>query len=517
MSLTSNTTVLEMTLEIQYVSMSVMETLAKLFRSNNTLKKVKILSSRYTMEIPTDEETKTLITGLSNSSVIKSIDLIDFKIRNSDSLLLLLSSSCLETIKFPSSCHLSSLVIDGLMKNSSLKEVTVRRNRLEIQKFAEFLNFNNCLNKLVIDSKSCSGSYLPVFESLKSNSSLLELAIVGGESISDDDAESLSEMLTRNESLLVLHFDVLSITFSQFKTILSGMINNSTLKNVYFPPFNLGHLVLIFDALTTKKVALSEALKSNIPVQRVEGRGVSRLNLKGLIAAFEIVSINKSLVNLDVWPHSINVERQVFCFSYESYSVISTPEVSLLQKFINSFGIKKLLLRSGSFTAASMNALCDLVRVSDSLVSIEFTKIRISRATKGFDQETQSDFVYDRCFPLSHNDVSKLISAVKVNTSIKTIFFKEHFFDLKCILIMLEVFSACSSAPFITIAPHFIDCVQGTIYYHYGIDNYDLFSLLNAVKSNVHIKRLTCGDLVRPSLKEIITLFKILSIKKISH
>ncbi|KAL0251572.1 hypothetical protein GEMRC1_000785 [Eukaryota sp. GEM-RC1] len=57
-------------------------------------------------------------------------------------------------------------------------------------------------------------------------------------------------------------------------------------------------------------ISLLKALQSNIPIKRVECLGFIGPTLKGLIALFQIIKFNKSLLGVDVFPHFIDVERE---------------------------------------------------------------------------------------------------------------------------------------------------------------------------------------------------------------
>ncbi|KAL0244802.1 hypothetical protein GEMRC1_008884 [Eukaryota sp. GEM-RC1] len=59
-------------------------------------------------------------------------------------------------------------------------------------------------------------------------------------------------------------------------------------------------------------IALLKALKSGVPIKRVDCRGWKSPSIEGLIALFEILSINKSLLDIDISPHFIDIENGVF-------------------------------------------------------------------------------------------------------------------------------------------------------------------------------------------------------------
>ncbi|KAL0228987.1 hypothetical protein GEMRC1_013607 [Eukaryota sp. GEM-RC1] len=94
-------------------------------------------------------------------------------------------------------------------------------------------------------------------------------------------------------------------------------------------------------------ICLLNALKSNIPVKSVDCKGSSSITLTGLIALFEILSFNKSFIDVDISPNLINVDNGVFCFNGNCSSKlrITTNECISLQNFLNCFNIKSLVLK----------------------------------------------------------------------------------------------------------------------------------------------------------------------------
>ncbi|KAL0239425.1 hypothetical protein GEMRC1_009533 [Eukaryota sp. GEM-RC1] len=84
-----------------------------------------------------------------------------------------------------------------------------------------------------------------------------------------------------------------------------------------------------YDKRATNDVLLSllKALKSNLPIKRVDCLRLRSLSLTGLATLFEIGSIKQSVMGLEISPHCVDVENGVFCFSPKS------PLISLLKKF----------------------------------------------------------------------------------------------------------------------------------------------------------------------------------------
>ncbi|KAL0239635.1 hypothetical protein GEMRC1_009743 [Eukaryota sp. GEM-RC1] len=177
-------------------------------------------------------------------------------------------------------------------------------------------------------------------------------------------------MIQKNTTLLVLYLEGVKLKPIQFKTILGGLKLNSTLKSVSFTSLDLCCLLSIFEGITSNKlitnfqvsdssidfvkgvvrcgnqisnfdlVSLLDALKSNLPIKRVNCLGVTSPSLEGLIAFFEILSLNKSVLELDVSPHIIDIENGVFLFSPTSSTKIDGENMSFLKSVLKRVDVK---------------------------------------------------------------------------------------------------------------------------------------------------------------------------------
>ncbi|KAL0239921.1 hypothetical protein GEMRC1_010029 [Eukaryota sp. GEM-RC1] len=144
-SLMITTTIIEFHLEIDALSAAETLALAELFYTNNTLKSVK-LSSVIALSIK-DEEALKIFTSILHNSVIQSLDLSGFKVRNSNVLLPLSESSSLKSIVFPRNCHFDSVAVNNLKINSSIKEVTISHCSVD-RDFPDVLKCNSSLKNL---------------------------------------------------------------------------------------------------------------------------------------------------------------------------------------------------------------------------------------------------------------------------------------------------------------------------------------------------------------------------------
>ncbi|KAL0240128.1 hypothetical protein GEMRC1_010235 [Eukaryota sp. GEM-RC1] len=143
-----NNTVKELKLRINSLSFDDIASLAEVLSSNSTLQTISF-SSFVTLK---DEESVLFFTAISNNLKISKIDLygIDLHNSNSNTVVSLLQSSSLESIKFPTNYHLDSTAVNSLKNNSSLKEITIPGYAFTSEDLADVLQFNTFLKKLEI-------------------------------------------------------------------------------------------------------------------------------------------------------------------------------------------------------------------------------------------------------------------------------------------------------------------------------------------------------------------------------
>ncbi|KAL0251188.1 hypothetical protein GEMRC1_000401 [Eukaryota sp. GEM-RC1] len=170
-SLMTNNTVVELSLEFTSLTPSEVSSLAEVFSSNNTVKKLTLTSSYLLGKV----ESLILFTSISNNSVIEILDLTGFRIDDPAVLVTLLTSSSLKSLLFPSQCHIDCSISNGLKNNSLLKEVTFSYSNSDGGYIGDFLQTTTTLRKL--DLRNCNDSLSTVFNSLQTNTSVVELII----------------------------------------------------------------------------------------------------------------------------------------------------------------------------------------------------------------------------------------------------------------------------------------------------------------------------------------------------
>ncbi|KAL0251849.1 hypothetical protein GEMRC1_001061 [Eukaryota sp. GEM-RC1] len=240
-SLMTNNTIIELSIEVKSLTSSGATSLAEVFSSNNTLKKLTLTSSSSLG----NEESLILFTSISNNSVIEILNLTGIQIEDPAVLEPLLTSSSLKYICFPSRCFIDSSVCNGLKNSSLLKTVTFNDSVVSGKELAQVLHTPNSLRKLEL--QNCNVCLSPVFDSLQLNTSVVELVISNSSaSLNNKDFESLAKMLQINTCLLSINLVGIRFKTSQLKCILKCLKYNSVLKKIRFSECDLCSLIMIF-------------------------------------------------------------------------------------------------------------------------------------------------------------------------------------------------------------------------------------------------------------------------------
>ncbi|KAL0248410.1 hypothetical protein GEMRC1_003646 [Eukaryota sp. GEM-RC1] len=164
--------------------------------------------------------------------------------------------------------------------------------------------------------------------------------------------------------------------------IVDGLETNSTLKTLIAPTLDFKSLILLYEAFATKKgnfylhtdphlIDVSVGLFSFRPKDLPNN---SWFSFKSLLAILGRLLNHELLPKLDLSPYLVDVEKGAFCFSPQTYFQIFSEQLTALLAFGQSFTLRKLTLNRCQFSDESINALCDLIRLSNSLTSIDFSK-----------------------------------------------------------------------------------------------------------------------------------------------
>ncbi|KAL0235768.1 hypothetical protein GEMRC1_002350 [Eukaryota sp. GEM-RC1] len=331
--------------------------------------------------------------------------------------------------------------------------------------------------------------------------------------LSNDDVSNLLNTLQSNTHLNKIYVENSSMGFSNFLTIFELVFSDNLTPNIEVSPHyfdvSLGIIYYENELENSELLLLLKTLKSNLPLNHVKCNRLKNPNLEGLSTLFEIHSLEKLILDIDISPCSINPEKLVFCFSpdHDSSSPITAQEMSSLKSFVNCFGIKELTLKQCSFTCDAMIGLCDLLRGSRSLTSIDFSHIQIYEEDSGY----ESDEYYNH---LSDDDLSKLINALQSNSGLQKINLSNYRMEFDKVLTIFELISSDSLTPNTDVSPHSFDLSLGVIYYQEMVGTSDLSLLLKALRSNVPLTRVECRGLRTRCLEAMIIILEILLINK---
>ncbi|KAL0244999.1 hypothetical protein GEMRC1_009079 [Eukaryota sp. GEM-RC1] len=219
---------------------------------------------------------------------------------------------------------------------------------------------------------------------------------------------SLISMLQRNTSLLVLGLSGSMVNALQFQSIIKGLGDNLVLRCVnlqylsfemiisLFSEISSGQLIPKFDVFPHSIdiccgliryqnsvengdiISLFHVLKSNLPIKRVFCRGLRSPNLMGVSALFQIQSINRFLIGLDISPHLIDPDNGLFFFSPERTTQLTVEDISFLHSVLKKHIVFELTLSKCLFPDQTITVLCDLLGYNNSLTSVDFSHCRLS-------------------------------------------------------------------------------------------------------------------------------------------
>ncbi|KAL0240078.1 hypothetical protein GEMRC1_010185 [Eukaryota sp. GEM-RC1] len=331
-----STTIVELNINVDYLTSSKVIALTEVFRSIHSFSRIKLVFCSIS---PTDES-MLLFTAIANNTSLKSLDLSGIFTDDSIVLVPLLNTSSLRSLVFPR-CRrsLDSTVIDALKYNLSLQEVSFVHSVINPGGIFQVLKSNTSLKKLKISD--CEFQHYNNF--LQSNTSLLDLSITVStprQELKGKPAKSLIKMVQMTSGLVSLSLGASLFNVHQLQTFLKALDGNSTLQKVSIP-------------------------------------GI-RLKLTSLITVYENLNFLTLRSTIDISPYFIETKKCVFCYSPHERVRLTSEEVSLLQPFVECFSIKELTLNNCRFTDDVTIYMCDLIRVNNSLISIDFSGCQLS-------------------------------------------------------------------------------------------------------------------------------------------
>ncbi|KAL0239536.1 hypothetical protein GEMRC1_009644 [Eukaryota sp. GEM-RC1] len=403
-----------------------------------------------------------------------------------------------ETFTKISAQELSSL--HSLLKSYSFKELTLNKCQISDTAILVLCDIIRTYPSLTsVDFSHCRLLYISIHELINSiqSNSFFKIVNLSHNDIEFNTLLDIFKQFSPHQSPPIIEVLPHSIDFCRGIISYAKKVNNTDLR------------------------LLLTALKSNVPIKRVECRGLKTVSFEGIVTLFEILSINKSVVDIDVSPHCIDVENGVFRFSPETFTQISVEELSSLYCLLKSCSFTELTLKKLHICDTGISILCDIIKTCHSLTSVDFSTMRLleqlSRCSSDFEYSHSSvdvffdddSSVYNK---LTHDNFLQLFNALQSNTNLNNVNVNNLDIGFETLLTVFEQFSTHHSPPTIEVLPHSIDFSRGIISYDNKVTNTDLRLLLNALKSSVPIKRVQSNGIADLDFDTLLTIHQIYSI-----
>ncbi|KAL0251948.1 hypothetical protein GEMRC1_001160 [Eukaryota sp. GEM-RC1] len=248
------------------------------------------------------------------------------------------TSSCFKTILFPTKVNLDFTVLKHLPIHTSIETVGFINTKFEGESCASVLRKFSNLHRLELNQCTCTFS--PIFGFFEFYPSVRELFLkkVEGQTIDDQDFQSLVQMLKNNNSLYSLTIDDFEFTSCQWQSILGVAAQHPALQSMHLPS----------------------------------------LDLQVLMVVYESMHINKPFFTLSVSPHFISTKNSVFWFTTLTRTPLTIEDASSLQSFLRFNAIKNLSLRGFSISDDVLNVLHDSIRFNDFLSTVDLSYCNLS-------------------------------------------------------------------------------------------------------------------------------------------
>ncbi|KAL0239615.1 hypothetical protein GEMRC1_009723 [Eukaryota sp. GEM-RC1] len=194
---------------------------------------------------------------------------------------------------------------------------------------------------------------------------------------------------------------------------------------------------------------LLNALKSKVPIKRIQCSGMSDLNFSSLVMSFQILSVNNSLIYIDVAPHFIDVESGIFSFSPQDYTKITAADnVSAL----GTLEIKDLRMHKCDFTIDALKLFCAFIRASTLLTSLDLSYcnlydvclLRIIECIQNISSLTVRNIDFG-AYARDNASAKALAELLKVNTTLSEIDLVDNYFEYGEALEILKILEVNST------------------------------------------------------------------------
>ncbi|KAL0235908.1 hypothetical protein GEMRC1_002490 [Eukaryota sp. GEM-RC1] len=277
---------------------------------------------------------------------------------------------------------------------------------IDVHLMSSLMSFINCSSIKELTLQGCSFSdeaFTVLCDLIKMNTSLVSIDFTSivkfseldgydldeYETLCDDDFSVLISALQSNCHLKKINLGDSFVEFSSLLSIFELIWSGNLTPNIKIFPhsidFSLG--VIRYEGGGVRNsdlILLLKALKSNVPIKRVECRGLKTVSLEVLITLYEIYSINKSVLDFNVHPHLIDVANGLFRFSSKQVTEISSKK--RLRSLVNCVGMTELVINNCRFHAKPFSDLCDFIRSNGSNSYSKLTKIDLRFNSVGNEQ-----------------------------------------------------------------------------------------------------------------------------------
>ncbi|KAL0243180.1 hypothetical protein GEMRC1_005741 [Eukaryota sp. GEM-RC1] len=231
--------------------------------------------------------------------------------------------------------------------------------QVSTEEFSSLKCFLQCFSIKVLTLKKCSfttESICALSDLIRDNNSLtsVDFSYIGkaetqtrdgsndvyiwNTSLSSDDFLKLINAFQLNTHLSKVNLNHSSMRFKTLMAIFELVAAKKLTPNIQVSPhlFDFAHGGIRYENEfeNDSLVVVLNALKSNVPIKYVIcHHGFQSLRIEGLFIVSRILTINRSVLNISLSPHYLDLENGVFWFSHECLTERTAKEVSSLQRF----------------------------------------------------------------------------------------------------------------------------------------------------------------------------------------
>ncbi|KAL0241009.1 hypothetical protein GEMRC1_006245 [Eukaryota sp. GEM-RC1] len=257
--------------------------------------------------------------------------------------------------------------------------------------------------------------------------------------LSDDDVLNIFGDIQPTSYLEVVNLDKNTLTFKTlvglYRLITSA---DSMISDVQLAPYSLnlncGLIVYPKDVAEEELGLLLNALKENVPIERVDCHDIRYESFLIVLYCIQIRCIKQSVIDLYFYPKVFSFENLEFSYFPQSkWPKLTTKEVSALRSFLVNLEVKKLSLSRCVFADDAINSLRDLIKDNEFLTSIDFNDCSLSDniILQLFGEPQLNSSSKLTQIHLKHNSIGcegakVLAEVVKVNSNISKVFLQSN-------------------------------------------------------------------------------------------